>query len=128
MSNSPPASTTSIQSDAVTPSRKTKQGPVETSLRFPFERNENAAKRFGFDCRNASARNLRYARESKKFSLGPMLARKFLDEFPPECEDGNMSKSEDAFKHVTKRAVKEQEIYNPLIMAQLLIREYFLGY
>ncbi|KAI0935419.1 hypothetical protein AcV7_003854 [Taiwanofungus camphoratus] len=117
MSNTPPAST-STQPDAATPSRK--EGPVETPLKFtstPIAKNENTAQHYGFDPKDASARDQRYAREARKFFLGPMPVRQFLDDFLSECKDGDMPKSEGAFKHIPKCVANEPDIYDPLIMA-----------
>ncbi|KAH8115742.1 hypothetical protein DFH11DRAFT_1854205 [Phellopilus nigrolimitatus] len=81
----------------------------------PIARTENGAKG-GFQSKDAKSRNTRYAREMKKWCVGPMPVEDFLDEFLPTAPEhkGPMPDWANAFDDVPVNPPKEPEIYPKL--------------
>ncbi|KAH8115734.1 hypothetical protein DFH11DRAFT_1507170, partial [Phellopilus nigrolimitatus] len=94
--------------------------PCSPAKDTPIARTENGAKD-GFDPMDAKSRNIRYAREMKRWCVGPMPVEEFLDEFLPPAPKGKgtraMPSCKGAFNRVPMEPKDEQAIYEKLIPA-----------
>ncbi|KAH8115724.1 hypothetical protein DFH11DRAFT_1702549 [Phellopilus nigrolimitatus] len=94
--------------------------PCSPAKDTPIARTENGAKD-GFDPKDAKSRNIRYAREMKRWCVGPMPVEEFLDEFLPPAPKGKgaraMPSCKGAFNRVPMVPKDEQAIYEKLIPA-----------
>ncbi|KAI0941239.1 hypothetical protein AcV7_002861 [Taiwanofungus camphoratus] len=83
---------------------------------IPAAESENNTQHSEFDPKIARFRYLRYAREARKFVLGPMPVEQFLSTFLPVTDMSGMPSSEGAFKNIPDD-VEEPKIYRPLAAA-----------
>ncbi|KAI0940213.1 hypothetical protein AcV5_001383 [Taiwanofungus camphoratus] len=83
---------------------------------IPAAESENNTQHSGFDPKIARCRYMRYAREARKFVLGPMPVEQFLSTFLPVTDMSGMPSSEGAFKNIPDD-VEEPKIYRPLVAA-----------
>ncbi|KAH8115737.1 hypothetical protein DFH11DRAFT_1507405, partial [Phellopilus nigrolimitatus] len=86
----------------------------------PLARTEYSAEG-SFDPKDAKGRNIRYAREMKRWCVGPMPVEEFLDEFLPPAPKGKgvrvMPSCKGAFNRIPVDPKDEQAIYEKLIPA-----------
>ncbi|KAL5485979.1 hypothetical protein ACEPAI_7023 [Sanghuangporus weigelae] len=103
--------------EAMTP-RHNRRAPIakETPLAFRMTKNKRA-----IQLRKAEHKHLRNANDGIKVLIGPMPVEEFLNEFLPAVDESDMPDPTGAFNAVPVKAVKEREIYSPLIAA---INEY----
>ncbi|KAH8115714.1 hypothetical protein DFH11DRAFT_1301208 [Phellopilus nigrolimitatus] len=84
----------------------------------PLARTENTAEG-RFDPKDAKTRNIRYAREMKRWCVGPMPVEEFLDEFLPPAPKGKgvraIPSCKGAFNRVPLDPKDEQAIYEKLV-------------
>ena len=84
-----------------------------------FMMTETSGQTYGFGTKTEEERYCRLAQEARKWVLGPMPPRDFLDAFLEQEDEwaclGEMPASEGAFKDVPRAAKLEQGIYEPLV-------------
>lgn len=80
-------------------------------------RNENAQHE-AFDEKDAASRYVRYAEEARKFFVGPMPPMDFVTQFLPKAANPAPHWTK-AFADVPTQANKEEELYRPLVCAQV---------
>lgn len=83
----------------------------------PIAITENSSQIWGHLPTIADRRYSRYAREGRRFVMGPMPPRDFLDTFC-NCPDEvmkDMPSTDDAFDQVPSSAGAERAIYEPLV-------------
>lgn len=100
------------------------------TLNAPIALTENSSQVYGHAPKDFASRYKRFAQEGRKYILGPMPVRDFLDtfcyiEFPSDYSMENMPTTKGAFATVPRAGDTESVIYDPLVHLHRMFKCHF---